>query len=104
HVSAELAAGTVAVMGGAVAANVDAVDIIVHGVGGHGAYPHMTRDPVMLASSIVMNLQTIVSRERPPLEPAVITVGSIHGGTKHNIIPERVDLELTVRSFNDTTR
>jgi len=104
HVSAELAAGTVAVMGGAVAANVDSVDIAVHGVGGHGAYPHMTRDPVMLAASIVMNLQTLISRERPPLDPAVITVGSIHGGTKSNIISDRVDLELTVRSFSDATR
>jgi len=104
HVSAELAAGTVAVMGGAVAANVDSVDIAVHGIGGHGAYPHMTRDPVMLAASVVMNLQTLISRERPPLEPAVVTVGSIHGGTKSNIISDRVDLELTVRSFSDATR
>lgn len=104
HVSAELASGTVAVMGGAVAANVDSVDITVHGIGGHGAYPHMTRDPVMLAASIVMNLQTLISRERPPLDPAVITVGSIHGGTKSNIISDRVDLELTVRSFSDATR
>ena len=90
--------------GGAVAANVDAVDLTVPGIGGHGAYPHMTRDPVMLAASIVMNLQTLVSRERDPLAPAVVTVGSIHGGTKHNIIPERVDLELTVRSFSTATR
>jgi len=104
HVSAELAAGTLAVMGGAVAANVDSVDITVQGIGGHGAYPHMTRDPVMLAASIVMNLQTLISRERPPLDPAVITVGSIHGGTKSNIISDRVDLELTVRSFSDATR
>jgi hippurate hydrolase len=104
HVSAELPAGAVAIAGGAIAANVDAVDIAVHGIGGHGAYPHMTRDPVVLAASIVLSLQTLVSRERDPLTPAVITVGSIHGGSRHNIIPDRVDLELTVRSVSDASR
>jgi hippurate hydrolase len=85
-------------------ANVDSVDIVVHGVGGHGAYPHKTKDPIVLAAQIVLALQTIVSREVPPGEAAVITVGSIHGGTKHNIIPDQVRLQLTVRSYTDEVR
>ena len=85
-------------------ANVDSVDITVYGRGGHGAYPHMTRDPVVIASRIVLALQTIVSREISPLDSAVITVGSIHGGTKHNIIPDQVKLQLTVRSYSDESR
>jgi len=85
-------------------ANVDSVDIIVHGVGGHGAYPHKTKDPIVLASEIVLALQTIVSREVRPGEPAVVTVGSIHGGTKHNIIPDDVRLQLTLRSYTDEVR
>jgi len=85
-------------------ANVDAVDITVHGVGGHGAWPHKTRDPIVLAAQTIMVLQTIVSRETDPLESAVVTVGSIHGGTKHNIIPDDVKLQLTVRSFSDQVR
>lgn len=104
HVSAELAAGTVGIRSGAVAANVDSVDIAVLGQGGHGAYPHKTHDPVLLAASIVMNLQTLVSRTLNPIDPGVVTVGSIHGGTKHNIIPDQVDLQLTVRSFSDESR
>ncbi|HMN91363.1 MAG TPA: peptidase dimerization domain-containing protein, partial [Saprospiraceae bacterium] len=82
----------------------DFMDITVYGEGGHGAYPHTTLDPVILASRIVIALQTIVSREISPLEPAVVTVGSIHGGTKGNIIPNEVRLELTMRSFNDQVR
>jgi len=80
-------------------ANVDSLDITVHGVGGHGAYPHMGRDPIVLAAQIVTALQTIVSRELSPLEPAVLTVGSIHGGHKHNIIPDIVKMQLTLRSY-----
>jgi hippurate hydrolase len=80
------------------------VDIIVHGVGGHGAYPHKTKDPVVLASQIVLALQTIVSRELHPGEPSVVTVGTIHGGTRRNIIPDEVRLQLTVRSYADETR
>src|SRR5690606_23656161 len=78
--------------------------ILVSGVGGHGAYPHTTRDPIVLASSIVMKLQTLVSRENDPLEPAVVTVGSFHGGSKHNIIPDEARLQLTVRSYSDESR
>ena len=89
---------------GQMQANVDSVDIIVKGKGGHGAAPHTTIDPIVIAARIVLDLQTIVSRERNPLEPAVVTVGSIHGGTKHNIIPDEVKLQITVRTMNDTSR
>lgn len=85
-------------------ANADSVDIIVRGKGGHGAAPHSTVDPVVLAAKIVLELQTLVSREVNPLDPAVVTVGSIHGGAKHNIIPTEVRLQLTVRSFKDEVR
>ncbi len=104
HDNAELPAGTVGYTPGYAHANVDSVDLIVHGVGGHGAYPHQTRDPVVLAAQIVLALQTIVSREVRPGEPAVVTVGSIHGGTRHNIIPDQVRLQLTVRSYTDDAR
>ena len=104
HVSAEYPAGTVKYVPGWAMASVDSVDISVRGIGGHGAYPHTTRDPVVLASSIVMNLQTLISRELNPAKPAVITVGSIHGGSKHNVISDRVDLQLTVRSYSDEVR
>jgi hippurate hydrolase len=80
------------------------VDIIVHGKGGHGAAPHTTIDPVVLAARIVLDLQTLVSRETNPVDPAVVTVGSIHGGSKHNIIPNDVHLQLTVRSTKDSVR
>jgi hippurate hydrolase len=85
-------------------ANIDSVDITVHGVGGHGAYPHKTRDPVVLAAQIVLALQTIASREVQPGEPVVVTVGSIHGGTRRNIIPDEVRLQLTVRSYQEEVR
>lgn len=104
HDSATLPAGTVGILEGYVMANVDSVDITVRGRGGHGAYPHATIDPVVLAARIVLTLQTIVSRETRPVEPAVVTVGSIHGGTKHNIIPNEVKLQLTLRSYSDNVR
>lgn len=104
HVNAELPVGTIGVTEGYSAANVDSLDITIRGVGGHGAYPHKTKDPIVLAAQTILALQTIVSRERDPLEPAVVTVGSIHGGTKHNIIPDEVQLQLTVRSFTDEIR
>jgi hippurate hydrolase len=97
-------AGTLAYCKGYALANVDAVDIRVRGVGGHGAYPHTTKDPVVIAAQIIMALQTIVSRELKPIEPAVVTVGSIHGGTKHNIISDEVHLQLTLRSYSDEVR
>jgi amidohydrolase len=104
HDNAELAAGTLGYTPGFAMANVDSVDLTVRGLGGHGAHPDKTKDPVVLAAQIVLALQTIVSRERDPLEPAVVTVGSIHGGTKHNIIPDEVKLQLTVRSYTDEVR
>jgi hippurate hydrolase len=104
HDSAELPAGTIGYSPGWTQANVDSVDIIVHGVGGHGAYPHKTKDPIVLAAQIVLDLQTIVSREVRPGEPAVVTVGSIHGGTRCNVIPDEVRLQLTVRSYTDEVR
>jgi hippurate hydrolase len=104
HDSATLAAGTVGTVEGYVMANVDSMDITVRGIGGHGAYPHTTKDPIVLAARIVGALQTVVSRETRPVDPAVITVGSIHGGTKHNIIPNEVKLQLTLRSYSDQVR
>jgi amidohydrolase len=104
HDSATLPAGTIGTVEGAAWANVDSVDITVRGRGGHGAYPNTTIDPVVLAARIVTSLQTIVSRETRPLDPAVVTVGSIHGGTKHNIIPNEVKLQLTLRSYTDHVR
>lgn len=104
HVSAGLPAGQVGYVAGAALANVDSVDITVRGVGGHGAYPHATKDPIVLAAEIVTALQTVVSRELSPLEPAVLTVGSINGGFKHNIIPDEVKLQLTLRSYTAEVR
>ncbi len=104
HASATVPAGKVAYREEFILANVDMVDVTVYGEGGHGAYPHTTKDPIVLAAQIILNLQTIVSREISPLEPAVVTVGSIHGGTKHNIIPDEVKLQLTLRSYSDEVR
>jgi len=104
HDSAELPSGTIGYAPGFFLAAADSVDITVFGRGGHGAYPHKTIDPVLIAARIVLALQTIVARERNPLDPAVITVGSIHGGSKNNIIPDEVKLQLTVRSYTDEVR
>jgi amidohydrolase len=104
HDEATLPAGTVGYCPGYALANVDSVDITVRGEGGHGAYPHRTKDPIVIAARIVVALQTIVSREVSPLDPAVVTVGSIHGGSKHNIIPDDVHLQLTVRSYKPEVR
>jgi hippurate hydrolase len=104
HVGSNGPAGSVGYHLGYAMANVDSVDIIIKGVGGHGAYPHTTVDPIVLSSQIVLALQTIVSRKINPLEPAVVTVGSINGGFKHNIIPDEVRLQLTLRSYSDEVR
>lgn len=101
HVNPELPAGSIGYYPGPIFGGVSSVDIHVYGYGGHGAMPHTTIDPVVLASRIVLSIQTLVSREIEPFQPAVVTVGSIHGGSKHNVIPGRVDLQLTVRFFND---
>jgi hippurate hydrolase len=103
HVDADLVSGTVNLVPSPYA-GVDSVDIIVHGVAGHGAYPHQTKDPIVIASQIVLALQTLVSREVSPRDPAVVTVGSFHAGTKHNIISDRAHLQLTVRNINSDTR
>jgi hippurate hydrolase len=104
HVSAGDPAGKIVVPQEVVASSSDSVDILVHGVGAHGAAPHRGIDPVLVASQIVVSLQSIVSRTIAPLESGVITVGSIHGGTKHNIIGDRVEMQLTVRSDNPEVR
>ena len=104
HDSASLPAGVIGVARGYALANVDSIDIDVRGVGGHGAYPQSTRDPIVLASRIVVALQTLVSRENSPFDPAVVTVGSFQGGTKHNIIPDDAKLQLTVRSYTPEVR
>lgn len=104
HDNATMEAGKVGVCEGYTLASVTSVDVLVRGVGGHGAYPQATKDPVVLASEIVLALQTIVSRENSPLDPAVVTIGSIHGGTKHNIIPDDVKLQITVRAYKEDVR
>ncbi|QLC22900.1 amidohydrolase [Parasphingopyxis sp. CP4] len=104
HDSASAPAGTIGVVPGFAMANVDSVDIHVRGVGGHGAYPHTTRDPIVLGSRIVGALQTLVSREVDPQQPAVVTVGSFRAGSKHNIISDEANLLLTVRSYTDEVR
>ncbi|MEM7475054.1 MAG: amidohydrolase [Planctomycetota bacterium] len=97
-------AGKLAVSDGSPYAGSDAVDIIIHGVGAHGASPHRGKDPIVLGSQIVLALQTLVSRELPPRDPGVVTVGSFHSGTKHNIISDRAVLQLTVRNTSLETR
>lgn len=104
HCNAGMAAGTVGYVEGNALANVDSVDITIRGVGGHGSSPQATKDPIVLAAETILALQTIVSREIEPGEPAVVTVGSIHGGTKHNIIPDEVHLQLTLRSYSAKVR
>lgn len=104
HDAAQFPAGQIGYTKGFALANVDSVDILVPGVGGHGAYPHTTKDPIVIASAIVMRLQTLVSRELNPTDSAVVTVGSFQAGAKHNIIPDEARLQLTVRSYSDATR
>ncbi len=104
HVDANLATGKIGYRTGYALANVDSVDIHIKGRGGHGAYPHTTVDPIVQAAQLVLALQTIVSREIKPTAPAVVTVGSIHGGTKHNVISDSCHLQLTVRSYADDVR
>ncbi len=104
HVHDQLALGSVGYTVGPFAASADSLDLEVHGRGGHGAYPQFAIDPVVIAARIVTSLQTIASRESNPLEPVVVSVGSIHGGNKHNTIPDSVKLELTVRTYGIETR
>jgi len=104
HVGAGSPAGKIDAPEGAAYAGADTVDIIVHGVGAHGASPHRGKDPVLIGSQIVVALQSLVSRELAPHAPGVVTVGSFHSGTKHNIISDRAHLQLTVRNTNEETR
>jgi len=104
HVAADRPSGKIEVPLGAAYASADSVDIIVHGVGAHGAAPNKGVDPVLVAAQIVVSLQSVVSRSIDPLQPGVITVGAIHGGTKHNIIGDRVEMRLTVRSLDPNVR
>lgn len=104
HVSSALATGKLSASEGIQYSSADSVDIIVHGVGAHGASPHTGKDPVYIGSQIVVALQSIVSREIMPLSPAVITVGAFHSGLKHNIISDRADLQVTVRANDEETR
>jgi hippurate hydrolase len=104
HVDAALPTGQLGYRAGYALANTDSIDITMKGRGGHGAYPHTTIDPIVLAAHLVLDLQTIVSREIAPIDPAVITVGSIHGGTKHNVIGDTCHLQITVRSYKDAVR
>lgn len=104
HVGSSGPTGIVNVVGGAPYAGSDSLDIIIHGVGAHGASPHAGKDPIVLGSQIVMALQTLVSRELSPRQPGVVTVGSFHSGTKHNIISDRAVLQVTVRNTNLETR
>lgn len=104
HDSAEVEAGRVTYFPGYAMASSTSVDLVIRGLGGHGARPETTRDPVVIAAQVVLALQTIVSREKSPLDPAVVTVGSIHGGTKRNIIPDEVTLQLTIRTYKEEVR
>jgi hippurate hydrolase len=104
HVSANRPAGTITYTPGWALANVDSVDITIHGRGGHGSRPHETVDPIVAAAQVIVALQTIVSRRVDPLEQGVITVGSVHAGSKHNIIPNEARLQITVRSYTDEVR
>lgn len=104
HSSPTIKAGAIGVGDGHTMANTESIDIKVYGIGAHGASPHMSIDPVVTASMIVMDLQTIVSRNLKPIDDAVITVGAIKGGTKHNIISDEVSLQLTVRTFKPEVR
>ncbi|HEU5460026.1 MAG TPA: amidohydrolase [Pyrinomonadaceae bacterium] len=104
HDKPELETGKVGYTPGYAMASATSIDIKIRGVGGHGSMPEATKDPVVVAAQVVMALQTIISRENSPLDPAVVTVGSIHGGTRYNIIPDEVNLQLTVRAYKEDVR
>ena len=104
HDTNDLETGKVGYSPGYAMASSTSVDIIIRGIGGHGSRPESTKDPIVVAAQVILALQTIVSREKPAQDPAVVTVGSIHGGTKHNVIPDEVRLQLTVRAYKEETR
>lgn len=104
HDSADVEAGKVVYCPGYAMASSTSVDVVIRGLGGHGSKPEATKDPIVMAAQIILALQTIISRENSPLDPAVVTVGSIHGGTKRNIIPDEVTLQLTIRTYKEEVR
>ncbi|HKP39253.1 MAG TPA: amidohydrolase [Pyrinomonadaceae bacterium] len=104
HDNADYEAGKVVYVPGYAMASATSIDLVVRGLGGHGSKPEATKDPIVLASQIVLALQTIISRENSPLDPAVVTIGSIHGGAKRNIIPDEVILQLTIRTYKEEVR
>ena len=104
HDTNSRAAGTVSLTSGAAMAASTSIDVVIRGIGGHGSQPQVTKDPIVMAGEFIMQLQTIVSRQENPRDPAVVTVGDIHGGTKRNIIPNEVKLELTIRTFTEQAR
>jgi len=104
HDKPELETGKVGYTPGYAMASATSMDIKIRGIGGHGSAPELAKDPIVVAAQVVMALQTIVSRENSPLDPAVVTVGSIHGGTRYNIIPDEVNLQLTVRTYKEEVR
>jgi hippurate hydrolase len=104
HDSADIETGKIGYVPGYAMASATGIDIKIRGVGGHGSKPEATKDPIVVAAQVVMALQTIISRENSPLDPAVVTVGSIHGGTRYNIIPDEVNLQLTVRTYKEDVR
>jgi amidohydrolase len=104
HVASDYATGTMGAEPGITASSSDSVNIVIHGVGAHGASPHEGKDPIVIGSQLVMALQTLVSREVEPLQPAVVTVGSFHSGLKHNIISDRAELQLTIRTDDEAVR
>ena len=98
------AAGTVSLASGPALAGSTSVDVLIRGIGGHGAEPQVTKDPIVIAGEFIVQLQTVVSRQENPREPSVVTIGDIHGGTKRNIIPYEVKMEITARTFSDRSR
>jgi hippurate hydrolase len=104
HADPLLRAGTVGIVSGGILASSTSVDATIRGVGGHGARPEATKDPIVMAAEYILDIQTIVSRQIPPQEPAVVTVGTIHGGTKRNIVPDEVKLQLTIRAYSESVR
>src|SRR5260370_1625640 len=104
HDSSELETGKIAYTPGYALASSTSVDVTIRGRGAHGSRPEVSKDPIVLAAEFIMAIQTIVSRENSPFDPAVVTVGSIHGGTKGNIIPDDVHLQLTVRTYKEEVR
>lgn len=104
HDDSGLPAGAAGIVSGPALASSTSVDVAIRGTGGHGARPEATKDPVVMAAEYILDIQTIVSRQLPPQQPAVVTVGTIHGGTKRNIIPDEVTLQLTIRSYSDEVR